>query len=575
MNSSEASLKRVEVVADLPVLWATLQRLQLVQLVDRHLPQPRSWKGPLSVGQVVAVWMLYVLSEADHRLSHVQPWVEQHQGTLAALLGLPIRPQDLHDDRLADLLDSLAQSDRFAQLEGDLNQHTLRVYALPTECVRLDTTTASTYQDVQSQRGLIQFGHSKDDPDRPQLKVACAVLDPLGMPLCTAALPGNTADDPTYVPGIRSVQQSLGEGDRLFVGDCKMAALATRAFVAASGERYLCPLSLSQLSQDDRRQLLEPVWQKEQPLQTLSRPGPKVGDPEELVAEGFLIDVPLQADVEGRPVRWTERRWVVRSTAYAGAGEAALERRLRKTEQALRDLPARKQGKPQLFYPQLRDAAEALLLEAGLQELLSFRVRMLQTQKTIRAYKGQPQRIETVVTFELDVWRNESAIAQRKREMGWQVYATNGLALGLAEVVGAYRGQYRVEDVWSRMKGRSLCLTPLYLADEARIQGLVHLLSLAVRVLSLLEWGVRQKLAATGEVVRGLYAGQPGRKTATPSSELLLRAFRTISVSVIVVAEAEQVLLSPLTALHQRLLQLLDLPPDLFEQLVHGFPKSP
>jgi hypothetical protein len=28
----------------------------------------------------------------------------------------------------------------------------------------------------------LQFGHSKDDPERPQFKVAAAALDPLGMP---------------------------------------------------------------------------------------------------------------------------------------------------------------------------------------------------------------------------------------------------------------------------------------------------------------------------------------------------------------------------------------------------------
>ena len=115
--------------------------------------------------------------------------------------------------------------------------------------------------------------------------------------------------------------------------------------------------------------------------------------------------------------------------------------------------------------------------------------------------------------------------------MGWQVYGTNALTLALPQVVWAYRGQYRVEDDWSRLKGRPLGLTPLYLQDEGRIGGLVYLLSLALRLLSLLEWVARERLRQEGTKLQGIYAGQPGRKTARPSAELLLAAMKTIRVA--------------------------------------------
>ncbi len=44
----------------------------------------------------------------------------------------------------------------------------------------------------------------------------------------------------------------------------------------------------------------------------------------------------------------------------------------------------------------------------------------------------------------------------------------------LPQVVWAYRGQYRIEDDWSRLKGRPLGLTPMYLQDEERMQGVVR-----------------------------------------------------------------------------------------------------
>ena len=574
MNPSPPRLVRVEAVADLPVLWATFRRLDLPATLDRHFPAPTHWKGPLTPGEVLAVWLLFLVSQGDHCLNHLEPWVAQHRGVLSALLGKPVRPSDAHDDRLADWLTRLGRGDAFAALERDLNRHTVRVYQLPTDLVRIDATTANSYADVLSERGLLQFGHSKDDPDRPQFKIAAAVLDPLGLPLATAVVPGNVADDPLYVPAIEAVRQSLGAGGRTYVGDCELAALATRAFVAAGGDFYLCPLSESQLSRAERRGLLQAVWAGTRALQPVWRPGPD-GQPDELVAEGFAVDEVLTATTGAQEVRWTERRWLVRSRAYAQSQEAALERRLTTAEAALRDLPARKRGKKPLFHAELVRAAEAVVARDGVDGLLSYTVQARMTTRPVRAYRDRPARREAEVSFAIDVCRDEARIAETKREMGWQVYGTNALALALAPVVWAYRGQYRIEDDWSRLKGRSLGLTPVYLQDEGRIQGLVYLLSLALRVLTLVEWVVRERLGQDRAKLQGIYDGQPGRKTDRPSAELLLRVLRTISISVVEVDGRIHALLSPLTEVQKRLLDLWNLPPDLYENVACGFPEPP
>lgn len=574
MNPTDPRLLRVEAVADLPVLWATLQRLDLPATLDRRFPAPAHWKGPLSPGEVLSVWLLFLLSRGDHCLNHVEPWAAQHRGTLSALIGKTVLPVALHDDRLADWLDRLSVNDSFSVLERELNQQTLRVYQLPTDTIRYDTTTANSYAEVLSEQGLLQFGHSKDDPDRPQLKIAAGVLDPLGMPLVTTVVPGNCTDDPLYIPAIQAVQQSLGQGGRTHVGDCKMAALATRAFVAAGQDFYLCPLSENQLSRAERRELLQPVFTGVQPLQRVRRPGGE-GQPDELVAEGFSLDVELTATVADKEVRWTERRWLVRSLAYAQAQQTALERRLEKAIQALRELVVRKQGKKQLFHDELMAAAEAIVKREGVEGLLSYTAEAMMTTRRVRAYRGRPARKEADVFFEIDVRREEAVIEEKKREMGWQVYATNGPGVALAQVVWAYRGQYRIEDDWSRLKGRPLGLTPMYLQDERRMQGLVYLLSLALRLLSLLEWVARERLRKEGAKLQGVYAGQPGRKTDRPSAELLLGVMKAISVSVVEVNGQTHALLSPLSEVQMRLLELWDLPPDLYTKVVRGFPIPP
>lgn len=178
---------RTERVDDIPLLLAHMQRMGVAELVDEQYPMHGNWRG-LSTGQVVAVWLVHVLSEGDHRLNHVQEWVEKRLETLRVCMRGEVEVLDFTDDRLAIVLDRLGVDERWRQLEAGLNGRLLRVYELRPERVRLDSTTASGYWQV-TEDGLFQFGHSKDGrPEQPQVKVMLATLDPLGMPVVTEVI---------------------------------------------------------------------------------------------------------------------------------------------------------------------------------------------------------------------------------------------------------------------------------------------------------------------------------------------------------------------------------------------------
>ena len=134
---------------------------------------------------------------------------------------------------MALVLDALGQPEAWQRFETALNRRIIRVYQLNPQRVRLDSTTVSGYWTVRED-GLFQLGYSKDHrPDLPQLKVMLSALDPLGLPLATQVVAGQVADDPLYIPAIKQVSQSLQGHGMLYVGDCKMAALSTRAYVQA------------------------------------------------------------------------------------------------------------------------------------------------------------------------------------------------------------------------------------------------------------------------------------------------------------------------------------------------------
>jgi transposase len=567
MNAQTPELIRVERVDDLPVLWACLYRMAVAQLLDRRYPTHHLWVGELSLGEVVCVWLCFLLSRGDHRLSQLEPWAVQNLLTLQALLGKTVRPLDFQDDRLADILSSLPQSEAWLPFENDLNQRSLRVYDLDSLRFRLDTTTANSHADVVSQEGLLQFGHSKDDDDLPQLKVAAAVLDPLGMPVATLVVPGNSADDPLYVPLAQQVQQAVGKGGKTYVGDCKMAALSTRAYLVSTGDYYLCPLSEKQFSRVERLELIRRVRQGQQAVQPVYRPKDDPEDEEELVAEGFAVEAAQEANVADEVVRWKEKRWVVRSLSFAQGQEKQLERRLEQAQQEIERLGQRKQGKAVLSAAEMEQAAATTVEKHRVEGLLSVVVQTTRRERTVRRYRGRAEQVVVEQVHRVEVARQEGAIAEAKGELGWQVYGVNDRRLSLAAVVWGYRDQYQVEKGWSRLKGQPLSLTPMYLKDEGRMEGLVLLLSLALRVLTLLQWTARRNLQQSGEPLRGLYPGQAGRKTSSPSAELLLTAFKGISLTVVSVAGRLTVLLTPLTALQQKLLTLWDFPPDCYQRL--------
>ena len=211
-----------ERVDDIPLLLTQMQRMGLPTLLDDHFPTHGHWSG-LSLGWVSTIWLSSILSQGDHRMVHVEPWVAKRLWTLGTTTGQAVTRGDFTDDRLEIVLRRLSHDERWGALEAALNQHTVRVYALSPARVHIDSTSASAYATV-SDGGLFQFGHSKDyRPDLPQVKVMQAVLDPLGMPLATDVVSGERADDPLYVPCMERVQAGLGRHGLLYVGDCKMA----------------------------------------------------------------------------------------------------------------------------------------------------------------------------------------------------------------------------------------------------------------------------------------------------------------------------------------------------------------
>jgi transposase len=557
-----------ERVDDLPLLLAHSAKMGVPELLDAYFKPHGNWEG-LSLGWTTAIWLTHILSEGDHRMNQVQGWAAQRVQTLSISSGQEVSEQSFRDDRLALVLDALSDEQKWQQFETALSRQLIRVYDLKPKRVRVDSTTVSGYWTV-SEEGLFQFGYSKDHrPDLPQLKVMLPALDPLGLPVATQVVSGERADDRLYLPAIAQVSQSLNTHGLLYVGDCKMAALDTRAYLEAQQDYYLCPLAAKQMPEEVLDSYLQPVWAGEQALTPVFRER-EVGKPEQ-IAEGYERQVTLSREVDGRTINWTERQLIVRSHKLVTAATQALHARLAKAQAELEGLTEHKQGKKRYTDgAALQQAAQSILKQHHVEGLVQVSIEEQVQERAVRAYGDRAAAVRVERTLHLHTSIDDQALAAAVRRLGWRVYVTNHPTEGLSleQAVLAYREEYLVEHGFGRLKGQPLSLSPMYVHSDQRATGLVRLLSIGLRVLTLLEFRVRQRLAATQEHLAGLYAGNPKRTTQRPTAEALLGAFQGIHLSIITLRQQLHRHLTPLSALQQRILSLLDLSSDLYDQLL-------
>jgi transposase len=480
-----------------------------------------------------------------------------------------VRALEWSDDRLGIVLDALADSENWKAFETELNRRTLRVYDLRAHRVRVDSTTASGYWTV-TEEGLFQHGHSKDHrPDLPQLKVMLSALDPMGMPVATQVVSGERADDKLYIPAIQQVSASLDEHGLLYVGDCKMAALGTRAFIQNNQDYYLCPLSEVQLPSETLETYLRPVWSGKQTLIPIERENAQ-GQLEK-IAEGYEQNVSLSAEMDGQTITWAERGLIVRSFQYMRASREGLHNRLAKAQAELLELNEHKQGKRQIEdRASMQTAAERILKHYRVVGLLKLNIVELQsTERHIRAYGDRPARTEIERTLTLLTELDDQAVQEAERWLGWRVYATNQPqdSLPLEKAILAYREEYLVERSFGRLKGKPLSLSPMYLQSDERATGLIHLLSIGLRILTLIEHQARQRLADLNEKLSGLYAGNPKRATDHPTAEAMLQAFKGIYLSVVILDDQVLYHVTPFSEVQGKILSLLDFSINIYSQL--------
>jgi transposase len=476
-----------ERVDDVALLIGQMVKMGLPEVLDKHIP--RHWKQRgLSWGWTAVIWLAYILTEGDHRKVSVATYIQGMHHTLSQLTAQIIALLDFSDDRLGHLLKHLSKPSYWHKIERDLNARSIAVYELSQDVIRCDATTVSGDHEV-TEEGLLQFGHSKDDPTRPHIKVLLGSLDPLGMPLATDVLSGARADDGLYIPIMERIRAGLNKTGLLFVGDCKMSALDSRTHVVGHHDYYLSPLPCTGATAEAMDAWVAAGVAKAQAgeLERIFRCNDR--GHEVLAAEGYELERTCWAK-DGTEA-WSERVLVVRSPMHAMQQAAGLEKRLTSAETHLAALtPPRGRGKRQITdEATLVEAIDTVLKAHRVEGLLSLAWAKQSEQKTQYVGRGRgsasrEKRVIQYIRYQIThMARQEDKIADLTQQFGWKAFVTNAgqKRLSLQEAVLCYRNAYRVERIFNRLKSR-VHIAPLFVKRNDQIEGLTYLLTLGVRV---------------------------------------------------------------------------------------------
>lgn len=559
----------IERIDTIPIIIEILKRMQVQSVIDTIFHRHGNWSG-LSYGQLAVLFVCYVLYSLTHRFYGMESWLNQHKTVISQATGWQIDEKDATDDRLGRLAEVLGNDDETIHtFQSQMGRRIISAYQLPTKVVRYDTTSFNVHHSVENTKdGILQLGHSKNfRPDLLQFKQGLATLDPAGIPILSETLAGNRADDPCYLPAWHRMVQTIGNPNFLFIADCKAASKETRSVIDHEKGHYLFPLPMTG---DTPQHLKELVLNPEYIHQEIMlEPKDDQNDDVRVVGKGFVVTKKMQTQLENGKVHQWQEQWMVScSHAHAQRQEKSLQNRLDKVASKLSKLKPKSADTVASF----RIRSEKILSEYNVKNYFHLEVNESITLRKKYIGRGRPCPETPFEIVEnrsvvLVVHRDDESIKQFQLLAGWKIFVTNVAEskMTLNQSTRYYRDEWLVERGFHRFKKGHIPVLPLFLRIPERIKGLMLLMTIALQVLTLMEFVSRKELSQKGETISGLVPGNPKMKTSHPTSERLLSQFNNINL---LIDQSDQktcgTVVENLTALQKQILSILQLPEDIY-----------
>jgi len=526
-----------EIIGAFPVIAEYLKKLGVAGIVDELVP----WEGNIPLGTLTEILILNRMLNPK-ALVRVGEWA----GKAGVTEYYGVTAEQLNDDLLGRALERL--SEYRCQVEAALMMVGIRKFGLDVAHVHFDITVAELYGSYERQMAAEgeestapqpAYGRTKSGRKNvKQIQLGLNVTHDGGVPIGHLPLNGNAAESPVHLENLKELRKRLPSNTRLkYVADCKLDTPENLLTVKAGHGQFLCAGVFSPQLQDEflkRRDQLQPV---DYAPKSQARLPPEERDQ----YQACEMQETISGAVNGRKVTSKHRVVFVWSQAKARQEKATRERHVAKIqaefEAVTRNLN-RYSLKTEKVILQRLESAKAKYSEGDLFEY------------TLSGRAGRYRLTWGLNAKAMERWEQLEGAYVLKTDYSVRQYPT-------ASILAEYKSQICVEQRIHYLKG-PLAVTPMFLEKPERIAGLLCIVVWALVVLTLMERQVRRSLE--GKPMYGLYP--ENRPSAAPTGPAILNAFSTLCIVIVKRGTTQDRQLAELTAVQQKLIKLLGIPPD-------------
>ncbi len=551
-----------ERIDDVPLILGICEKMSIKKNIESSIKTHKNQEG-LSNGEIVMGWIGYILSEGDHRKSHVSSWAEGKKKCLEGFYGKEVKGGEFSDERLTGILSQLSEDGKWEKIEKDLWEGTVEVMRMGKSSekregereVWLDATSASCYHE-RNDEGLLQYsGNPKDGRrDLPQIKMMISVDKKSRNTIATDIVAGNKNDDILYLPNIKRVRKIVPEaGQRglLYSGDSKMSSLSIRLDIAKNNECYLCPLQMN--TKGKKKDLSDGIEQAINGKVDLTKIYKEKGGNKEQIGHGFEYEKEQEVGKGKAKFKWKERLQVIFSQAYFKGEKEKLDRKIEKGIKEIKQIKGKQVflSKEEESRKYVEEKVEKIKAKYSLENLLKV---SYQTHAKEREYERTEKRkgktregkytLTKIRVLPEKIEVNSKELKDLYDKMGWRLYVTNAPSdrLSLQDAYNHYRGsQFIVENSFHILKDKPIGLTPIFVWKDDQIKGLMRLLTLCLKISSIISSKLRLSLEEEETSLQEIYPSQPKKKTSSPMTKTVLNLFYRQDITLTSVSVGDEV----------------------------------
>jgi transposase len=440
----------------IPVLFPILRRLKVAQIVDRHCPGEEE----VSHGTTVQVLGLNRLM-APQPLYKVKEWMAET--VLEDTLG--IAATQMHDTRIGRTLDELYP--HLGAIWQDIALQAVLEYDLDLRFLHYDITSIY-FEGEYADSEKVGYGYSRDHrPDAKQVNLAVNVTGEGGIPLAYRVLAGRTADRTTPVENLQALRSLLDrpelaehQRDFLLISDRAMLDREVIVAYAQKQVRWLGPLN----ADDTLLEVMGSVPHEELREHPLAyRPVNQPQD-EPLRYQGVVRSATIEYEGKTVPIQVLVVKSRPKVKLDAERRQTHLGRLIKRLKQIQCMLNTRRYKRRDYTWGQIEKA------RGGNPAKGLVNVELTGEDGTLRLAFGL----------------NQEKLQQAEALDGRYLLGTNDLHLSALEMLTRFKKQEVVERRIKVIKG-PICIRPMFLHKEERVEGLIFVALVALLVYTILE----------------------------------------------------------------------------------------